>query len=391
MNPPVCRVAPRRELLLTALCAPDLGRAGAAWEKLLADCGSEAGALSWINAGSERRVLPLLTLRAADFAVGETLASAATDAMVEAWALNERLFMACERTLSVLGEQGIEMICLKGAAFVGDVYPEHRLRPVGDLDLLVRPSQAKKAFGILKSVGWEPPLGSRVPMRGHGAINLGLSTGASIDLHWRPARDLPHRARRDPLCWDEVIDLPPSNPLARFGVRRPSTADHAVILAAHIMRATNDKMTHPLADFHFLLEASAAGRTPEIDAQRLRQFAASEIARMRTAAVLGFVTETFGTPSPVDPGRLADVDRRSARLETRVIRADARGTTDASGARATLVHAFYGIQAASTGQGLAAKWQVFAAAITAWLDLRLGQRVPWRRKGGGARVVGELP
>jgi hypothetical protein len=321
----------------------------------------------------------MLTRRAGELDLSDQVAAAATDAMVESWALNERLFMSCADTLSALQREGIEMMCLKGVALLADVYPEHRLRPAGDLDLLVRPSQGRRAFEILKSVGWRPPLGSRVPLRGNAAINLGLAMGASIDLHWRPARDLPHRATRDPLCWDAATELAAGHPFAEFGVKRPCTSDHVVILAAHIMRATNDHLTHPIADMHMLLDAAASERTGPVDESRLVDFADAEIARMRTSAVLRLVSDSFDTAVPVDVEAFSTVDRRSRRLERRVVRADARGTTDDTGARATVVHAFYGVQASSTGQGLRSKMQVLVASLTAWADLRAGRTAERRR------------
>lgn len=379
MEEMVCPLPARRRLLLTSVCATDTDRAQSAWDGLVAECGDQSAVLSWINSGPERRVLPLLTKRARELDLTDELSTAATDAMVEAWALNERLFVACAETVDALHREGIEMMVLKGTALVGDVYPEHRLRPVGDLDLLVRPSQARRAFEILKSTGWQPPVGSRIPMRGFSAINLGLSMGASIDLHWRPARDLPHRARRDPLCWERGIELASGHPLAQFGVKRPCTADHVVILAAHIMRATNNHLVHPLADMHFLLEAASVGRTAAVDSRRLADLATAEIARLRTAAVLASVADAFGTPVPVDLRRLSDVGSRAARLERRVVRGNVRGTTDDSGMRATLVHAFYGVQASATGQGIVSKWQVLASSVAAWADVRAG-RVAERRR-----------
>lgn len=383
----------RRRLLLTAACHVDGERAADAWRRLVEDCGSEESLVSWVKEGSEQRILPLLHERLAVLAVSASTAEVITDSVVESWALNERLLMTVRPMLERLLREGVEIVCIKGLALLGDVYPAHRLRPIGDVDALVRPSQCRLAFRLLRESGWVPPIGSRVALPGMAAINVSLGAGASIDLHQRPARDLPHRAGRDPFCWDAALPLAPAHPLADLALRRPSTADHVVILAAHIMRATNSHLTHPLADFHRLLEAARAGRTQPLDVGHLVSSCRDQRASLRVAAVL---RETGALTGLEVPAALSDLEMeapRRQRLERRVVESDARGTSDATGPLATLGHAWFGVRAATTGEGLVSKTQVFAAAMTAWADLRLGRgqrrrriRRSIRRRESRARV-----
>lgn len=376
-------IPPRRRLLLSAACHVDPERAHEAWRDLVADCGSESAVMSWIDSGSERRVLPLLHPRAGELAFGERTVAAVTDAVVESWALNERLMIAVRPTLRHLVGEGIDVMCIKGAALVGDVYPLHRLRPIGDVDIVVRPSQGRSAFRLLRELGWTPPAGSRIALAGMSAINVSLDPGASIDMHHRPARDLPHRARREPFCWANVLSLPAANPLGDLGLCRPSTAGHLLILAAHVMRATNGHLTHPLADVHRLLAAANDGTTGSLDTDELWTVCRDQLGSLRVAAVLETVRSITGVDAP-DVRAIAGVTPRDAKLERRVIDSDRRATTDAVGPRATLVHAWFGVRAATTGQGLMSKGQVFIAAIVAWLDLRLG-RFQWRRRTSNGR------
>lgn len=373
-------IPPRRRLLLSAACHVDPERAREAWRDLVSDCGSESAVMSWIDSGSERRVLPLLHPRAGELALGEQTVAAVTDAVVESWALNERLMRAVRPTLRDLVDEGVGVMCIKGAALVGDVYPLHRLRPIGDVDIVVRPSQGRFAFRLLRERGWTPPAGSRIALSGMSAINVSLNPGASIDLHQRPARDLPHRARRDPFCWASILQLPEANPLGDLDLCRPSTAGHLLILAAHVMRATNGHLTHPLADVHHLLAAANGGITERLNTDELRSMCRDQLGSLRVATVLETIRSLTGVETP-DVGSIADVTPREARLERRVIDSDRRATTDAVGPRATLVHAWFGVRAATTGQGIVSKVQVFVAAIVAWLDLRVG-RYQWRRRAG---------
>ncbi len=50
--------------------------------------------------------------------------------------------------------EGLEVIVLKGAALAETVYPRPGLRPFGDLDILVRPSDAVRARILLESLGY---------------------------------------------------------------------------------------------------------------------------------------------------------------------------------------------------------------------------------------------
>lgn len=321
--------------------------------------------------------LEMLGLEGADSAT-------VTDAVVESWALNERLLIATRPTLEHLLAEGVDLLCIKGAALIGDVYPEHRLRPIGDLDVLVRPQHRRRAFRLLRDEGWRPPMGSRMALPGMAAINVSLHAGASIDMHQRPARDLPYQAGRDPFCWDGAQPLASSHPLADLPLMRPSATDHLLVLAAHVMRATNSHLTHPLADVHHLLVAANTGRTEPVDIAHLVEASRDQIASLRMATVLETVHRlTAVAIPPLDD--LWSASSRLQRLERRVIAADARGTSDDTGARATISHAWFGVLAATIGQGLRSKFQVTVAAMVAWVDLRLGRSGSRRSTARAAR------
>ncbi|MBV6521083.1 MAG: hypothetical protein MNPFHGCM_01206 [Gemmatimonadaceae bacterium] len=57
-------------------------------------------------------------------------------------------------TVSALVDAGIEVILLKGAALAQTSYASFVERPMGDVDLLVAPSQAQQAWDIAASLGW---------------------------------------------------------------------------------------------------------------------------------------------------------------------------------------------------------------------------------------------
>ena len=85
----------------------------------------------------------------------------------------------------LLAAAGIAAMALKGAYLARFAYAEPGLRPMRDLDLLLRPDQALAAFELLRGQGYEPTFGGapeayfadRIhlpPLRGPGGIHIEL-------------------------------------------------------------------------------------------------------------------------------------------------------------------------------------------------------------------------
>jgi REP element-mobilizing transposase RayT len=55
---------------------------------------------------------------------------------------------------------GIDVLVLKGAALAHLVYPQPVLRPMRDIDILVRAEEVYRAYALLPSIGFTPPQGA---------------------------------------------------------------------------------------------------------------------------------------------------------------------------------------------------------------------------------------
>ena len=76
----------------------------------------------------------------------------------------------------MLRREGRRVILLKGAALLQDEYRGHvGLRPLGDIDLLVRPSDVRSVTGWLRSRGYEPVSPSS-PFFSRGVVSFDLHT-----------------------------------------------------------------------------------------------------------------------------------------------------------------------------------------------------------------------
>ena len=138
------------------------------------------------------------------------------------------------RLLAAFGAAGIQVILLKGAAIALTAYRTFGERPMGDLDILIAPRDAKEAWEIALSQGWSwdqqayprehyeahhhlPPLFDEA----RTGVKLELHTGLSLSSH-------PYA-----LSFDEALAV--SRPIARWGERvQALDNEHAVIhLAVH--------------------------------------------------------------------------------------------------------------------------------------------------------------
>src|SRR5262249_34941377 len=128
--------------------------------------------------------LPLIGRNLKDAPLSDATRQALREKQREAWAANMRLLTAAFPVLDGFAAAGIAAMLLQGAPLAFCVFETPGLRPLGDIDLLVKPADATAASDILHELGWKP---SR-PERPRGLMCLhGLDyrhMDGAIDLHW---------------------------------------------------------------------------------------------------------------------------------------------------------------------------------------------------------------
>jgi len=103
------------------------------------------------------------------------------------------------QVVAALQAQGIRVIALKGAALAETVYPEPAVRPMSDIDLLVRPEAVEAAEAVLRELGYTRSARTRHPpdwwrtqhyhLTWHPPASAPLAV--PVELHWqleRPSR-----------------------------------------------------------------------------------------------------------------------------------------------------------------------------------------------------------
>lgn len=95
------------------------------------------------------------------------------------------LYRELGRVLRALHREGIEVVVLKGAALAEQLYGDIGLRPMNDLDLLVREGQLASAHRNLRALDYVPLRPGSAWRRGHHLPTLVCpDVGVPVDLHY---------------------------------------------------------------------------------------------------------------------------------------------------------------------------------------------------------------
>jgi hypothetical protein len=107
------------------------------------------------------------------------------------WSRNRLLFHRASKAICALQDAGIGVMVLKGAALTIEYYQDYSLRPMDDVDLLVRYTDARAAIEVLCRQGWkaleqwnEQKDFSEQTRRYDHAMHLVHPSGQDLDLHW---------------------------------------------------------------------------------------------------------------------------------------------------------------------------------------------------------------
>ena len=111
------------------------------------------------------------------------------------WTHNHLLLFKAKMGVEQLRSHSIEASYLKGAAMIFGYYKDPGLRVIGDVDILVPASQAKKAIATLIQSGWIPESRDLTEEKIETYFDLMHAVvfrnreGHAIDLHWRVLAD----------------------------------------------------------------------------------------------------------------------------------------------------------------------------------------------------------
>jgi len=110
-------------------------------------------------------------------------------AYYESAAFNQMIIAELGQVVSRLDNASIPVIVLKGGALATTIYPDSALRPMNDLDLLVKPEDLERAKSIILSMGYYEPIpemakGFNQLAQYHFYFSHRDKSSLNLELHW---------------------------------------------------------------------------------------------------------------------------------------------------------------------------------------------------------------
>ncbi len=212
-------------------------------------------------------------------------------------AANRILLQHLERLAAASEGAGIDMLVLKGAALLGDLYVDLGLRPMCDIDLLIKPDAADAFDRLLLQMGYERGqdlLRDDFYPRFHYEREY-IERGprpVRLDVHVRPFRPLRYSRILPPdALWDGTRTIA----LKDAAVRVPSVTNMTLHLVCHAAFHGAERLLW-LADIHRFVARNRDSIDWELLLDRLRVWNLSEAARLGFARTEG----AFGRCIPDD-------------------------------------------------------------------------------------------
>src|SRR6266542_513918 len=224
---------------------------------------------------------------------------------------NTARIVRAAQVLEAAAAAGVTMMPFKGVLLADVVYGDPGMRPMVDIDLLVRAAELPAAEAALLPLGFRRMFADGPRYRAPFAHDVALTDGRFVvELHFRWLHDLGVRAEVEPL-FARAIEL------EALGRRRPvpSWPDHLMIAAVH---AADHAFGHETWLLDVALLAARAGGFGEA-AARAQECAAERA--FATAVALATRALPGHLPPPVLPARGAARARWLAPLLARTFAA----------------------------------------------------------------------
>jgi putative nucleotidyltransferase-like protein len=263
-----------------------------------------------LDEGSNR-LIPLLSANLDRLGVRDDLSGRLRGYRRRTWYVNQVRMRELEAVLGAFARSGIATVILKGAAFARTFYADHSLRPMSDLDILVRRDDALRVIAWLLGQGWTAvdrrvarrlaiffPTGgadataadAEVEARILQREEIGFARrGIDLDLHWRVLHQRGWPGAEDAF-WDGSIETT----VGAASTRMLNPTDSLLHVCEHGSRWNRVPPIRWIADAVMILRADGA----TIDWDRLVGRARELQVAFALGAMLGYLREEFDAPVP---------------------------------------------------------------------------------------------
>jgi hypothetical protein len=270
------------ECLLLHAALGEADECRAAWDEA-ADVAGHVSTLDY----AAYRLLPLLYRNLQAQGVEDPRMGILAGVYRHSWCSNQQRFHVAAELIDRLNAKGIETIVLKGAALSALHYRDFGVRPVWDVDVLVRSDSVAGAAEVLSDAGWAPPPGERrsleYMMRFRHAKLYECPTDGGIDLHWYPLSE-PVPAGD---VWEHTV------PMTISGVetRALGASDELLMACVHGLGRYGARV-------RWISDAATVARGGEVDWDRLVARAQRWHVSARLELGLRVIRDEFGVAVP---------------------------------------------------------------------------------------------
>ena len=226
------------------------------------------------------RMLPLLHANMSRLKVQDPVMPRLQGVHRYAWCDARRREYLAVRAISALQANGIACMALKGLALGKAYYEDAALRPMQDIDLLIRIEDIQNTLKCLAAEGWQyPECGleggtwrRKMKLGTDKGLHLKHPDGAEIDLHWYPFHEGMSQRVSDRF-WKNAVPMQ----VGQLTLLRPCAADLLLHVVIHGLRC------NVVAPLRWAADATMVIRREHdaIDWDELDQFAASIKVRSR--------------------------------------------------------------------------------------------------------------
>ena len=230
------------------------------------------------------------------------------------WLINKILFDSALPPLRAITEENIKILLLKGVSLILRYYKDFGLRPEADFDFLVSIKDRKRAFKVLKNLGWKPDLGRStwkdfIKISHKHAVDF-VKAGRHIDLHWRSTRHSVESESEDDFWADSV----PCN-FGGLTTKCLSPEDELLLIIVHGARnADNFYCYQPSPIIHWIIDAMRVlASSHTIDWHKFVMRTQKHIARLQIRDTLIYLNRSWNAPIP--PNVIQRISRNPTSME----------------------------------------------------------------------------
>jgi hypothetical protein len=240
--------------------------------------------------GELHRLIPLLSKALSNAGVDDPELPRLKGVYQFSWYRNQLLFSEGAPLVGALEAAGLSTMLLRGGAMVVAYHGDAGVRPMNDLDVLVKPGDLERGRRLAGASGWWPVAGSERLERREAAVALRNDQGRVIRLHWEPSRNLPLPDEARERMWQRAVRVD-FHHTTRTCV--PGAADQLVLACIDGARANSGSTLRWITDVTGLLAS-----TPGLDWDVVVLESRSRHASLLVAEALRYLVQVLDADVP---------------------------------------------------------------------------------------------